>query len=261
MATDGPSVDLEISDGIATVVINNPRRRNCFTPEMFDALFDTTERITADSQVRVVVIRGAGDKAFSAGVDLDSVTVGDDYMANFLSTEIRMNRATEALDALEVPVIAGLKGACMGGGVQVAVAADWRIAADDLRFAIPAVKLGVMYPLAPIETLVGMAGPAVVKKLMIEGGEFDAMAARAAGFIEEIVPADSFDTRLAELAATIAGYPDGVASAYKRIIDDMAGGLDGDNEAIRKDVENTGVLEKMFAEIAAKRRKAREDRG
>jgi enoyl-CoA hydratase/carnithine racemase len=260
MTTDQPCIDLELSGGIATVVINNPRRRNCFTPEMFDQLFEAAQKIAGDGTLRVAVLRGAGDKAFSAGMDIDSMSVTDAYLDNFRSGEKRMNRATEAVAALEIPVIAGLRGACMGGGVQVAVAADFRLAADDLKFAVPAITLGVMYPLPPIEQLVRMAGPAAVKKLMIEGGTFDAPNALALGFVEEVTPAASFDQRLNEMAATIAGHPPIVAQSYKKIIDNIADGENATNEPIRQAVEKSGVLAKMIGQVAKARKAARANR-
>lgn len=258
MNSERPSIDLEKSDGVATVVINNPRRRNCFTPDMFDQLRAAAEDIAGDATIRVAVLRGAGDKAFSAGMDIDSISVTDQYLDNFQAGEKCMNRATEAIAALEFPVIAGLRGACMGGGVQVAVAADFRLAADDLRFAVPAISLGVMYPLPPIEQLVRMAGPAAAKKLMIEGGTFDAANALALGLVEEIVPAAAFDQRLADMAKTIAGHPPIVARAYKRIIDNIARGDRAENELIRKDVEDSGILAEIIATVSTARKAARE---
>ena len=258
MTNEQPCISLEISDGIATVIINNPRRRNCFTPEMFDQLHEAARQIATNKAIRVAVLRGAGDMAFSAGMDIDSIAVTDEYLANFHAGEKRMNQATDAIASLEIPVIAGLRGACMGGGVQVAVAADFRLAADDLRFAVPAIGLGVMYPLLPIKQLVRMAGPAAVKKLMIEGGTFDAANALALGFVEEIAPVASFDQRLAEMAATIAGHPPIVAQAYKKIVDNIVRGNDGDNPSIRIRVEKSGVLAGMIATVAKARKAARD---
>jgi enoyl-CoA hydratase len=260
MTGEPPSIDLKLSDGVATVVINNPRRRNCFTAAMFDELYEAAQQIAGDNNVRVTVLRGAGEKAFSAGMDIDSMCVTEDYLENFRAGELCMNRATEAISALECPVIAGLQGACMGGGVQVAVAADFRLAADDLSFAVPAITLGVMYPLPPIEQLIRMAGPAAVKKLMIEGGTFDAANALALGFVEEVTPAATFDQRLSDMAATIAAHPPNVARAYKKIIDNAASGIDGKNPSIRLDIENSGVLAEMMAEVAKVRQRARKDR-
>jgi enoyl-CoA hydratase/carnithine racemase len=260
MTGEQPSVDLETAHGVATIAINNPRRRNCFTPEMFDQLHAAAGRIASDGAVRVVILRGAGAAAFSAGMDIDSLGANDRYMENFRAGEACMNRATEAIAALEIPVIAGLRGACMGGGVQVAVAADFRLAADDLRFAVPAIGLGVMYPLAPIEQLVRMAGPAAVKKLMIEGGIFDAANALALGFVEEIAPAAAFDQRLADIAAAIAAHPPELARAYKQLIDNMAAGNHAANPAIRAAAEATGVLAERIAPVL-KARKSRRDGG
>ena len=257
MGSNTPSVDLAVADGIATILINNPLRRNCFEPAMFDQLFDAAERIAADASVRIAVLRGAGEKAFSAGVDIDAVTESGEYFQMFLETEARMNRATEAVAALSIPVVAALKGSCMGGGVLVAVAADFRLACDDLRLAIPAASLGVMYPLAPIETMVRMAGPSAVKKLLIEGGEMDATTALSLGFVEEVAPAEAFEVRLGRILAHIAAHPPEIVAAYKTIIDNYGRGDPGTNEIVRDRALNSGILAERLAGVAQARREAR----
>lgn len=261
MGADTPSVDLDIGDGVAAIAINNPRKRNCFDSAMFDMLHDAARAIAADPSVRVAVIRGVGEKAFSAGADIDAVVAGDDYLKSFLAAETHMNQATEALAALEVPVIAGLRGACMGGGVQVAVAADFRLATDDLQFAIPAAALGVMYPLPPIETLVRQSGAAAVKKLLIEGRPVDAATALALGFVEEVIPVARFEARLSELVATVAAQPTEIVRAYKRIVNNIAAGRAHQNDAVRDVAQNSGVLPRRFAEVATARRQKRAQRG
>ena len=249
-----PTVRLDVADGIATIRIDNPRKRNCLGPDMWDRLFDAASGAGADETVRVAVVRGTGDKAFSAGMDFDAITVGPDYRAVYETAEAHMNRATEALVALEVPVIAGLRGVCMGGGVQISMAADWRIAADDLRFAIPAAGLGIMYPLAPIEKLTRLAGADAVKRLLIEGAEYDAGEALAAGFVEKIVPAARFDDMVAETARRIAAQPPGVIDAYRRMIDNMAAGAGAANPEIRDRALRSGVLEEKLAELGRRRK-------
>ncbi len=234
MSAAAPTVQLDVADGIATIRIDNPDKRNCLDLAMWDRLFDAATRTKGEPSVRVAVIRGVGDKAFSAGMDFDSIAVGPDYLAAFETAEAHMNRATEALGALEIPVIAGLRGVCMGGGVQIAMAADFRIAADDLRFGIPAAALGIMYPLAPIAKMTRIAGADAVKRLLIEGVELDAGEALAAGLVEKIVAVARFDDRLAETARRIADQPPEVVRAYKRMIDNFAAGADAANAGIRE---------------------------
>ncbi len=249
-----PTVHLEVAAAIATIRIDNPTKRNCLDPAMWDRLYDAATGAAAEPGVRVAVVRGVGDKAFSAGMDFDAITVGPDYRATYENAETHMNRATEALAALPIPVIAGLRGVCMGGGVQIAMAADFRIAADDLRLGIPAAALGIMYPLAPIEKMIGMAGTATVKRLMIEGAELDAGEALAAGLVEKIVPAARFDEHLAETAGHIARQPPGVVDAYRRMIDNIGAGADAANADIRERALRSGVIDEKLAELGRRRR-------
>lgn len=254
MSGAAPTVHLDVADGVATIRIDNPKKRNCLDPAMWDRLFDAVRGAAAEPTARVVVVRGTGDKAFSAGMDFDSITRGPDYLGDFEAAEIRMNRATEALATLEVPVIAGLRGVCMGGGVQVSMAADWRLAADDLRFGIPAAALGIMYPLPPIEKMTRLAGTDAVKRLLIEGAEYDAAEALAAGFVQKIVPAARFDSVLAETAALVAAKPPGVVQTYKRMIDNFAAGKGTANAEIRERALRSGVIDEKLADLGRQRR-------
>ncbi len=255
MSAAAPTVHLDVADGIATIRIDNPDKRNCLGPAMWDRLYDAATGAAGDKAVRVAVVRGVGDKAFSAGMDFDAITVGPDYRATYETAESHMNRATGALDALEVPVIAGLRGVCMGGGVQIAMAADFRIAAADLRFGIPAAGLGIMYPHAPIGKMIQKAGADAVKRLLIEGAELNAGEALAAGFVEKVVPVAEFDDRLAETAGRIAGQPPEIVRAYKQIIDNIAAGTEAANADIREAALSSGVLAEKLAELGRRRRR------
>jgi enoyl-CoA hydratase/carnithine racemase len=249
-----PTVHLDVADGVATIRIDNPTKRNCLDPPMWDLLFDAAAAAANDETVRVVVVRGAGDMAFSAGLDFDYITAGPDYLAAFETAATHMDRATEALSALEVPVIAGLRGVCMGGGVQIAMAADYRVAAADLRFGIPAAALGIMYPLTPIEKMTRIAGADAVKRLLIEGAEMDAGEALAAGFVEKILPVAEFDVRLAETAKGVALQPPEVVRAYKQMIDNFAAGAGSANPEIRDRALRSGVIDEKLAELGRRRR-------
>lgn len=255
MSADASTVQFDVADGIAAIRIDNPAKRNCLDPAMWDRLYDAATGAAGDPAVRVVVVRGIGEKAFSAGMDFDAITVGPDYRATYEAAETHMNRATGALDALDVPVIAGLRGVCMGGGVQIAMAADFRLAAADLRFGIPAAGLGIMYPHAPIEKMIRKAGADAVKRLLIEGAELDAGEALAAGFVEKVVPVAEFDDRLAETAGRIARQPPEIVRAYKQIIDNIADGAGAANADIRERALRSGVIDEKLAELGRRRRR------
>ena len=253
MTADVSTVHLNVADGIATIRIDNPSKRNCLSPAMWDRLYEVATEAAGDPAVRVAVVRGVGDKAFSAGINFDALTVGPDYRATYEIVEAHMNRATGALDALQVPVIAGLRGVCMGGGVQIAMAADFRIAAADLRFGIPAAGLGIMYPIAPIRKMIQIAGADAVKRLLIEGDELGAGEAHVAGFVEKVVPVADFDNCLAELARRIARQPTEIVRAYKQIIDNIVAGADMANDDVRERALSSGVLNEKLEELGHRR--------
>ena len=255
MSADAPTVHFDVADGVATIRIDNPAKRNCLDPPLWDRLYDAASGAAEDQSVRVVVVRGVGEHAFSAGMDFDALTVGPDHRATFEAVEVHMNRATEALAGLEVPVIAGLRGVCMGGGVQIAMATDFRIAADNLRFGIPAAGLGIMYPLVAIEKMTRIAGADAVKRLLIEGAEYNADEALAAGFVEKIVSLVEFDDQVAETARKIADQPPEIVNAYRQMIDNFACGDKSANPDIRDRALRSGVIDEKLAELKQRRRR------
>jgi enoyl-CoA hydratase/carnithine racemase len=255
VSAGAPTVHSDVADGVATIRIDNPAKRNCLDPPLWDKLCDAATGAGKDPSVRVVVVKGEGEQAFSAGMDFDALTVGPNYRATFEAVEVHMNRATEALAAREVPVVAGIRGVCMGGGVQIAMAADFRIAADNLRFGIPAAGLGIMYPLPAIEKMTRIAGSDAVKRLLIEGAEYNAPEALTAGFVEKIVPLAEFEDRLADTARKIAAQPPEIVDAYRQMIDNMAAGASAANPEIRARALRSGVIDEKLAELGRRRRR------
>lgn len=136
-----------VADGVATLILNNPERHNAITAEMFAGFGNAAVAIEQLGDVRVVVLRGAGDKAFASGADISK-----------LSESAAQPNGLPLLAALPIPVVASIHGWCIGGGLMTALHADLRIASDDARFGIPAAKLGVGYPLDAAATLVRTVG-------------------------------------------------------------------------------------------------------
>jgi enoyl-CoA hydratase/carnithine racemase len=215
------TVSLAVDGAIATILIDNPAKRNCFTLAMVDELYEAARGITVNPAVRVVILRGAGHAAFSAGMDFDTLTEDPDIIARFALADSKMERAATAIRAIEAPIVAALRGHCIGGGVHVAMTADIRFAADDLAFGIPAVALGIIYPLDALATLVALAGPAATKALLLDGRPIDAARALAIGYVDRVAPAADYDAALAAFAGRIAEQPAPTVRAYKRIIDNL----------------------------------------
>jgi enoyl-CoA hydratase/carnithine racemase len=162
----------------------------------------------------VVVLRGGGDRAFISGADIAAfgTEAGVDGGA------ISVGDLVEAITALRKPVVAALRGWCLGAGVMVALAADLRLAGEDLRLGIPAAKLGIAYPQDGVSTIVNIAGPAVAAELLITGDAVSATEAHRMGLVQRVVPADDCFDQAASLASAIAANAPMSVLAAKRAI-------------------------------------------
>jgi enoyl-CoA hydratase/carnithine racemase/2-hydroxychromene-2-carboxylate isomerase len=171
----------EKAAGIGWMTFNNPARRNATSLEMWQAIADILGDFAADPAVRVVVMRGAGDKAFVSGADISQF---EDQRADAQGAA-RYNeiaeRARAAMAALDKPLIAMIHGYCLGGGVAIAMAADMRFAADDSIFGIPAARLGISYGFGYLKKLVDLVGPAYAKEILLTARRFSAEEALGIG--------------------------------------------------------------------------------
>ena len=195
----------EVSDGIGWVIYNNPERLNAISLEMTEALpiiFDTFEE---RDDVRVVVIRGAGERAFVSGADIS------EFEKNRSSEESRRifdekgKVAAARVEALSKPIIAMIRGYCIGGGIMTALRADIRIASDDAQFGVPAARLGLGYGYGGVAALVNLVGPAAANEILFSARRFSADEALRMGLVNRVVPASALESAVLELARTIAG--------------------------------------------------------
>ena len=202
---DTPYMLASIDDGIGWMTFNNPDRRNAMKMEMNRAIVEIMGRFQADDEVRVVVMQGAGDKAFVSGADIS------EFESNRSSPEARAEfdavaaEASRAMDVIDKPLIAKIRGFCMGGGLATALRADIRITADDGQFAIPAARLGLGYAFGGIRTLIGLVGPAMASEILLSARRFTAAEAKEMGLVNRVVPVDELDGTVDELARTIGG--------------------------------------------------------
>jgi enoyl-CoA hydratase len=197
----------ELSDGIATVTLNRPQARNALTFQMYERLTEICRNADEDPAVKVVVITGAGEKAFAAGTDISEFrkfeTEQDAY-----EYEARNDRTLSALESCRRPTIAAIAGACTGGGAAIAACCDLRLATADLRFGFPIARtLGNCLSLTNYARLAGLIGPARTKDLIFTARLVGAEEARAMGLINEVV-ADhaALIDRVGALARQIAGH-------------------------------------------------------
>ncbi len=190
---------LQVSDGggVAWLTFDNVTRRNALTIAMCRSILAELERIEADPEIHVVVLRGAGEDAFMSGADISEQHDPD-------SPKL-ITAVYAALDAATKPIVAMIRGFCLGGGLATALEADLRIAAEGSLFGIPAAKLGIGYPFDGVQRLVRLVGPAVAADILYTGRRIPAEDAFRVGLVQELVPSAELEERVAQLAATIAG--------------------------------------------------------
>lgn len=206
-----------IDGAIGHVIFNNPERHNAVSLEMWDAVEVALSSFADDDRVRVVVLSGAGGKAFVSGADISkfekergSKDATDHYNA-------RLKVVYDIIENYPKPTIAMINGYCIGGGLNLAACADMRIASAKSRFAMPAAKLALGYPFDAIRRLVNAVGAAAAKQLMFTAKSIDADAALRLGLIQEVVAEDDLADRVDELAGTIAGNAPLTVAAMKFI--------------------------------------------
>ena len=195
---------VEVEDGIAVVTFNQPEKHNALSFSMQTALPPTLRSLQEDPAVRVVILTGAGDKAFISGADIS------EFGARRTSAEARaeFDRAGAESGAawlgLEKPVIAMIRGYCMGGGLLTAMQADIRIAAEDSQFAIPAARLGVGYGFGGVQPLVALVGAGMAAEILFSARRLSAAEARQIGLVNRVVPVEDLRATTMELAQAIA---------------------------------------------------------
>jgi enoyl-CoA hydratase/carnithine racemase len=220
---------LEITEPLAEIVLDRPERRNALSIGMWAALPDLVARANADERVKVIVLHGGGGGTFAAGADISEFDViyGTPDAARQSGRTIA--RALDALEASGKPVIAAIEGACVGGGVSLAVAADLRIATQTASFGITPAKLGLVYPPGDLQRLVTLVGPGTAKRLLFTGRIFDAGEALAMGLVDELVDAPGILPPARALAREIAAVSQWSVRATKRMLRGLAEGGGADS--------------------------------
>ena len=222
----GGAIVEERRNGVVTLWIANERKSNALSLDMLEALTASAERLAREESVRVVVLRGAGGNAFSAGADFASFDTADRAA---LAASVRtmtgvLDRCTAALAALPQPVVAVIEGACFGGAVQLALAANIRLASGTARLAIPAAKLGIVYPVDGIRRLQQLVGPGRAQLALMTGRAWQAAEAYHDGLIDVLVPQARLEAELERLRADLLAAPKATLTAYKRILSSLARG-------------------------------------
>jgi enoyl-CoA hydratase/carnithine racemase len=213
-----PRISLARSGTIATIRIDRPDKLNAMTMSMFLALAEAFAAADADTGLRVVVLASAGGRAFSVGADISEFEAHRGSRAAALAYVATLHRATGALSACRHPVIAAIGGLCVGGGLEIAVNADLRIAATGSRFGLPIKRLGLPVDYSELAALRRLVGPAQALAMVLEGRIFDAAEAERIGLVTRLVPDAALDAAVQGAADAIASGAPLAARVHKRMI-------------------------------------------
>jgi enoyl-CoA hydratase len=193
------------ADGVGVITFNNPEKRNAISLDMWEGLGHALVELRDNPDIRVVVLTGAGDKAFVSGADISQFEKTR-HNAEASEEYSKRSAAQRALLAdYPKPIIASIRGFCLGGGMQVAMAADIRIASDNSQFGIPAAKLGIAYGYDGLKNLVSLVGPSWARLLMYTGIRIDAAEAVRIGLVDRVVADTELWNATSEIARTISG--------------------------------------------------------
>jgi enoyl-CoA hydratase len=213
-------VRLERDGPLAFLVADNAARMNAFTTGMWRALPQRIAAAEADPAVRVIILRGGGSRAFSAGADIsefEGARTGD----NAKAYDALNHEAFAAIMGATKPVIAMVHGHCLGGGLGIAACCDLRIVDEAAQFAIPAAKLGIGFNPRWVGPLLALASPSRVKELLFTGRRFGAADALAMGLVDRVVPAADLEPTVRAIAAEIAANAPLTVKAAKATIDEL----------------------------------------
>ena len=228
MADHHRQADRQKGRGIGWIIFNNPAKRNAMSMDMYLAMADALNDYARDPAVRVVILKGAGDKALRVGRRHLRIQGKARDARGEAEYEAASDRAAKASRECPKPTIASIRGFCMGGGMGTAASCDLRIASDDSRFGVPAAKLGVGYRYARLKQLEALVGPSFTMEIFYTGRQFTAQEALTMGLINRMLPVAELEDYVLNYATTIANNAPLTIAAVKKSVVEM-----GRNESER----------------------------
>jgi len=228
--------------GVGWLILNNPERHNAVSLEMWEAALEIMADFAADPSVRVMIVTGAGGKAFASGADISKFKDERQEAAAVAHYQATTQKAYAALQGMAIPTLAMIRGYCIGGGTAIAVCCDIRVCTENARFGIPAARLGLGYGLARAQPLVDLVGPAYAKEMFFTARQFDAREAEKMGLVNRIVADDQLETAVGEMARAIAANAPLTVRATKLVVGEAV------KDASERDVAATErAVEACFA--------------
>ncbi len=210
----------EMDDGVGLITFNQPEKRNAMSVDMWGGLGEILDAFAADPAVRVIVLTGAGSKAFVSGADISQF----DKTRSDSNAQVEYDKLTSAgrakLAGFPKPVIARVRGYCLGGGLGIAMQADLRIAAVDSEFGIPAARLGIAYSYEMVSKLVSLVGPSHARMMLYTGARITAAEAERIGLVNRVVADEDLSDVVVDIARSIADNAPLSIRAAKLAVDD-----------------------------------------
>jgi enoyl-CoA hydratase len=204
--------------GVGILTFNNPERHNAVSLEMWEAATDILADFAADKEVRVVVLTGAGGKAFVSGADISKFESERSSKSAIELYNAMVDKANTAVYEFPKPTIAMIRGYCIGGGVGLALCCDLRICSDNSKFGVPAAKLGLGYGFTGIKKLVDVVGPSFAKEIFFTARQFTAAEALQMGLVNRVLSGEELEKYVKEYADTISGNAPLTVNAVKYIV-------------------------------------------
>ena len=217
-------VTLEKKGTTALLTLNRPKSMNAITRELLGGLVEAADYIQHDSEIRAVIITGAGDRAFCAGLDLKkSLEPGGTILEKWNVRTVfdaleNCRNALTMYEKLPVPVIAAIQGYCLGGGIEIALVCDIRLASEDAVFAMPEARLGIVPDIGGSSRLPRVIGPGMAKVLLYTGRRIDAREALRIGLVQHVYPKDELMAEAWKMAAEIAEVTPSVTHGIKMVV-------------------------------------------
>lgn len=214
-------IDARKDGAIGWLVFDNPARRNAVSVGMWEAIPGVLEEFAADADIRLVVLAGAGDKAFVSGADISQFEKQRSGPEAVQRYEEIAEAAQLRLQTFDKPTVAMIRGFCLGAGVNIANVCDLRIAADDARIGIPAARMGLGYRVSSTKNLIDIVGAAHAREMLLTGRQFSAAEAKEMGLVHRVVEAASLEKATREYCEAIAANAPLTMRTAKRIIAEL----------------------------------------
>jgi|YNPBryantNP2012_1023418.scaffolds.fasta_scaffold01109_15 enoyl-CoA hydratase/carnithine racemase len=214
---DGGELLVELDGRVALLTLNRPERRNALSSTMLVSLAETLRRLEEEGQARCVILRGAGEKAFSAGMDLSALPEGiPSDVQSLIEEKGPLAYGLDAVEECSLPVIAMIRGWCLGAGCETAMACDLRVGAQGCRMGMPPARLGIVYPPEGLQRFIRAVGPSVTRKIFLTARYFEGEEALASGMLHYLISEEQLEEFTLELAREVAALAPLSLAGHKR---------------------------------------------